>query len=137
MFPQDIAEEKSNEESYLNNARANKQVLFRARRHEMRDSKQEEMKLVKLLNMLQQHFKRDRHERNQLTDMESELASTIDFHDKGLEDVLEHVAANHQVHTFLMNKLSVANQKFHDATKELISQYGQDIRREGIDAEGR
>lgn len=133
----DIAEEKSNEESYLNNARANKQVLFRARRHEMRDSKQEEMKLVKLLNMLQQHFKRDRHERNQLTDMESELASTIDFHDKGLEDVLEHVAANHQVHTFLMNKLSVANQKFHDATKELISQYGQDIRREGIDAEGR
>ena len=103
----------------------------------MEDSKQEEMKLVKLLNMLQQHFKRDRHERNQLIDMQNELSSTIDFHDKGLEDVLEHVAANHQVHSFLMDKLSVANQKFHDATKNLIAQYGQDIRREGIDSEGR
>jgi len=133
----DIDTEKEAQQVYSANVRQNKKVLFRARHHEMADSKQEEMKLVKVLTMMQAHFGRDRRERTHLVAMKEDLASAIQQHDKGTQLVLRQVQANKEVYSYMKKNLESSNYNFHKQTDALIQQYGNDLRQEGLDAEGR
>lgn len=133
----DIETEKEAQQVYTVNARQNKKVLFKARHHEMADAKQEEMKLVKVLALMQAHFGRDRRERTHLASMKADLSTAVRQHDEGTHTVLRQVEANKDVYTYMKQELEAANAKFHTLTDSLIQQYGADLRQEGIDAEGR
>ena len=103
----------------------------------MADAKQEEMKLVKVLALMQAHFGRDRRERGHLAGMKADLATAVRQHDEGTHAVLRQVEANKDVYNYMKQELEGANAKFHKMTDSLIQQYGTDLRQEGIDAEGR
>jgi len=112
-----------------------KAAIFRTKALQQLDEAQQEAKLVKIFTVMQQHFSRDKREKDMTRVFKGKVKAAMDAHKKSIDTILKELEGNPTVVNYLKKTLYKAAEDFHMQASAITKQYGDAILREGQQAE--
>jgi hypothetical protein len=112
-----------------------KAAIFRTKALQQLDEAQQEAKLVKIFTVMQQHFSRDKREKDTTRVFRGKVRAAMDSHKKSIDTILKELEGNAVVVNYLKKTLYKAAEDFHMQSSAITKQYGDAILREGSQAE--